>query len=132
MTKRDIIVIIVLAALAMFGVVLNILACALPHQNWYPFIVIVCYALAPFPNILCGMCNRGDILGSGNRSWKDAGFFITSFLVLSGFGVPAVELRAHAISTQAFLLSIFGGLVLYGAVLAYVHVFHGKKSDNTF
>lgn len=86
--------------------------------------------MVAFPNILCGMCNRGDMWGDGNRAWKNAGFFLTSFLVLSCFGIPAVLLHSGTINTAAFFMSLAGGIILAGAVLVYIHVFYGKKEDS--
>ena len=121
--------IITLAGFIALGLLLNILACALPN-NWYPLITVVAYLFVAMPNILCGMCNRGDIWGDGNRGWKNSGYFLTSFFLVGGFAIPLILYHADKITkVYPLVLSIVGGLIVYVTVLIYLHIFHGKTED---
>jgi len=121
-------IIIGLGACLAIGFLLNILACAL-WSNWWPLITVVAYFLAPFPNIFFARCGDSDPT-SPQRNWVDTGYFITGFLVVSGFGVPGVLTHADIINDKAFILSLFGGLIVYGSILLYIHFFHSKKEDD--
>eukprot|EP00727_Mastigamoeba_balamuthi_P008625 m51a1_g4385 hypothetical protein (122) ;mRNA; r:344352-345064 len=107
------------------GLLLNILACAIPGV-WWPFFTLVAYFLAPMPNMICGACNRDDLMGNGNRGWKNSGNFLTGFFIVGGLAVPSILLHYHAINLMAFFLSLFGGFILYGTVLVYLHVFRQR------
>jgi len=123
-------IIIGLGATLAIGLVLNLLACIL-WGNWWPLITIVAYFLAPFPNLFFARCGE-SYLDSASRNWQDTGYFLTGFLVVSGFGVPAVLTHAEIISTNAFILSLFGGLIVYGSILLYIHFFHSKSDEDMF
>jgi len=109
------------------GFLCNILSCVL-WKNWLPFLIVITYVLAPLPNLLCERCG-GDDLEGGNKRFKDIGFFLTGFLVISGFGIPAVMAHSKVIKIEALILALAGGLIVYIAILVYIHVFHKKSSE---
>eukprot|EP01112_Ceratiomyxa_fruticulosa_P009929 TRINITY_DN2608_c0_g2_i1.p1 TRINITY_DN2608_c0_g2~~TRINITY_DN2608_c0_g2_i1.p1 ORF type:complete len:128 (-),score=24.33 TRINITY_DN2608_c0_g2_i1:91-474(-) len=122
----DIKIIIGLSALLACGLLLNILSCALYHSA-YPILVIVAYFLAPFPNLICA--GNADGLTETDSGIKDLGYFLTGFLVVSGFGIPIVLAHAEIIQLAALLMSLAGGLIVYGTILVYLHFFHGKEEN---
>lgn len=52
---------------------------------------------------------------------------MTSFFVVSGFGIPWVLYHADLITPAATILSLFGGVLIYGTVMGYLWCF---KMDN--
>ncbi|KAI8914952.1 hypothetical protein PhCBS80983_g05940 [Powellomyces hirtus] len=120
--------IIGLASLLATGILLTILSCAL-YGNWLPILVPLTYMMAPLPNMLCQRIAGG---GGGRDIWSDSsdhrgvletGYFVTSFFVVSGLGLPYVLSHAGIIAPEAMYLSIAGGLLVYGTILGYIHAF---------
>jgi hypothetical protein len=126
----------VLVGLAFFfaiGILLNVLAAFIPLGDSPPsalvLIVIAFYVLAPWPNIIfkrCGGSGGIDLDGSGNV-WKDMGYFITGFLIVSGLALPVALQQAGRIGIGAMIMSIAGGVVLYATVAVYQHFFSQKE-----
>ncbi|KAI9204202.1 vacuolar protein sorting 55 [Polychytrium aggregatum] len=114
--------IIGLAFLLACGTLLVILSCAL-YSNWLPLLVVLTYALAPIPNMICKRIGGGDFMTGENRGVLETGYFITSFLIVSGFGIPFVLAHAGKITVPAMILSFSGGLIVYATILGYVHFF---------
>ncbi len=124
----------VLVALAFFfaiGVLLNVLAAFIKLEETVEpsalvLIVIAFYVLAPWPNIIFKRCGGGmDLDGSGSV-WKDMGYFITGFLIVSGLALPVALQQAGKIGIGAMIMSIAGGVVLYATVAVYQHFFSQK------
>lgn len=122
----DIKIIIGLALALSIGLLLNILACVI-WNNWWPILVVIAYFFAPMPNLIFQRCGS-DPLDVSGRSFKDLGFFLTGFLVVTGFGIPAVMAHSEVIEIGALILALCGGLVVYASILVYLHFFH-KKPD---
>ncbi|KAI9598433.1 vacuolar protein sorting 55 [Syncephalis fuscata] len=105
------------------GLLLIILSCAL-YQNWWPVLVAVTYCLAPLPNMLCTRYGYSDdIFVDTQMGFADAGYFLTSALVVSGLAMPMVLAHAGVIHTAAMIQSVVGGLLVYGTIVAYNHFF---------
>jgi predicted cation transporter len=66
-----------------------------------------------------------DLDGSGSV-WKDMGYFITGFLIVSGLALPVALQQAGKIGIGAMIMSIAGGVVLYATVAVYQHFFSQK------
>ncbi|KAI9002269.1 vacuolar protein sorting 55 [Gaertneriomyces semiglobifer] len=126
--------IIFLSFLLASGILLVILSCAL-YGNWLPLLVVLTYVLAAIPNMICKRIASG---GGGRDIWSDSsdfrgvletGYFITSFFVVSGFGLPAMLAHAGKITMQAMIMSFSGGLMVYGTILGYVHFFVEREDE---
>jgi hypothetical protein len=61
--------------------------------------------------------------------WRDMGFFITGFLIVSGLALPIALQQAGSIGISAMIMSIAGGVIIYGSVALYAHYFSKKSSD---
>eukprot|EP01120_Amphizonella_sp_Union-15-10_P008486 TRINITY_DN305_c0_g1_i1.p1 TRINITY_DN305_c0_g1~~TRINITY_DN305_c0_g1_i1.p1 ORF type:complete len:132 (-),score=20.81 TRINITY_DN305_c0_g1_i1:43-438(-) len=126
---KDVHVIIGLAFLLSIGFLLNILACAI-YGSWWPFFVVVAYFLAPLPNICCQNLGTG-YQDSKEKAFRNAGYFLTGAIVVTGFALPAVLTHARVIKhAEALILGVSGGLVVYTTILVYLHKFHGKRWDS--
>ncbi|KAG2201507.1 hypothetical protein INT46_007780 [Mucor plumbeus] len=121
--KIIIIAIIALAFVLAIGFLLVILSCAL-YYNWWPLLVVATYILAPLPNALCGRCSgEDDIMSDYNSGVIDAGHFITGMFIVTGFCLPFVLAHAEVITVPAMVMSISGGVLVYGTIIAYTHFF---------
>eukprot|EP01097_Dermamoeba_algensis_P002254 TRINITY_DN18_c0_g1_i4.p1 TRINITY_DN18_c0_g1~~TRINITY_DN18_c0_g1_i4.p1 ORF type:complete len:135 (+),score=31.58 TRINITY_DN18_c0_g1_i4:77-481(+) len=134
MNKKKIVGLITLAACLATGFLLNILSCAL-YGNWLPLLVVICYFLAPLPNIFYSRCCASDdpFDSSGSNGWRDTSQFLTGFFIFSGFGIIGVLAHSQVIVLEALLIAGAGGLVVYTSIIVYVHFFHGKyDQEETF
>ncbi|KAG2234504.1 hypothetical protein INT48_004883 [Thamnidium elegans] len=106
-----------MAGLRTIGFLLVILSCAL-FSNWWPLLV------APLPNALCGRCaGEDDLMSDYNGGALDAGHFITGMFIVTGFCLPFVLAHAEVITVPAMIMSIAGGVLVYGTIIAYTHFF---------
>ena len=123
------------------GLLLNVLACtsfldaSLP-PNATPLFATAIYLMAPCPTFLCGGrgCGGGSAGYAGLTTpaatpFRDLGFFFAGMLMTAGLGVPALLAHARVISGGAALLSLAGGLVVYGTISGYIHAFSAPSSS---
>ncbi|KAJ2304422.1 Vacuolar protein sorting-associated protein 55 [Coemansia sp. RSA 2706] len=108
------------------GFLLSILSCAL-YGNWWPLLVVFTYALAPLPNAIFGRYVSMDPLADVSSSVADFGRFLTSMLVVSGFGLPVVLAHAGIITFMAMAMSITGGVLVYGTIIVYSTLFREQS-----
>jgi hypothetical protein len=59
----------------------------------------------------------------------DFGRFITSIIVVTGFAFPLILAHADVIKREACVMSVIGGGLVYGTILAYSAVFKQDTSD---
>jgi hypothetical protein len=69
-----------------------------------------------------------DPLADVSSSVADFGRFLTSMLVVSGFGLPVVLSHAGIITSMAMFMSISGGVLVYGTIIVYSTLFR-EQSD---
>jgi hypothetical protein len=145
--------IIALSFVLAVGFLLVILSCALWH-SYYPLLVVATYVLAPVPNWICSHCaNPDDFVESSGAAVLDLGRFCTGFLVVMGIGMfffccPALlhffflevdvltasqtalpVLLAHSaiISIPAMVMSVIGGLLIYGTIISFAMFFQEEQ-----
>jgi hypothetical protein len=111
------------------GFLLIILSCALWH-NWLPLLVAITFVIAPLPNALFSHCGADDYSGSYESTGPiDLGRFLTSLIVVTGFAFPIVLAHSGVINTSACVMSIVGGGLVYGTILAYSQAFKQDESE---
>ncbi|KZV78366.1 vacuolar protein sorting 55 [Exidia glandulosa HHB12029] len=122
--------VILLSFVLAVGFLLIILSCAL-WANWLPLIVALLFVLAPLPNALFAHCGHDDLSSDyeGNPA-VDLGRFITAFIVVTGFALPIVLAHSEVIKPTASLMSVVGGGLVYGTIMAYSQVF--KQDSDEF
>ncbi|KAJ1985001.1 Vacuolar protein sorting-associated protein 55 [Dimargaris cristalligena] len=86
-------------------------------------IQIFTYCLAPLPNAVFGRLSSSDPLADASTGPADIGRFITSMFIVSGFGLPLVLAHAEVITHAAMVMSISGGLLVYGSIISYIYMF---------
>ncbi|KAK8191117.1 vacuolar protein sorting 55 superfamily [Phyllosticta capitalensis] len=115
--------IIALSFVLAIGFLLVILSCALWHV-YYPLLVVATYVIAPLPNWICGRAaNPDDFMESAGNGVIDFGRFLTGFLVVMGIALPALLAHCALISTPAMVMSIIGGLLIYGTIISFTMFF---------
>ncbi|KAJ4487928.1 vacuolar protein sorting 55 superfamily protein [Lentinula aciculospora] len=139
--------VILLSFVLAVGFLLIILSCALWH-NWLPLLVgasvsplswhsiidcttiAITFVIAPLPNALFSHCGADDFSGSYEATGAvDLGRFLTSLIVLTGFAFPIILAHSGVISTSACVMSIVGGGLVYGTILAYSQAFKQDESE---
>ncbi|PMD49278.1 vacuolar protein sorting 55 [Hyaloscypha bicolor E] len=119
--------IISLSFVLAIGFLLVILSCAL-FKQYLPLLVVATYVLAPLPNWVCGRCaNPDDFVESSSNAVVDFGRFCTGFLVLMGVALPALLAHSELIRWAAALMSITGGALIYGTIIAFGMFFQEEE-----
>ncbi|KHN95687.1 Vacuolar protein sorting 55 superfamily [Metarhizium album ARSEF 1941] len=109
------------------GFLLVILSCAL-YQSYFPLLVVATYIVAPLPNWICGRCaNPDDFVESSGAAVLDLGRFLTGFLVVMGMVLPVVLAHSDLIRVEAMVMSIVGGLLIYGTIISFSMFFHEEQ-----
>jgi len=120
--------IIALSFVLAIGFLLVILSSALYNQ-YAPLSVVATYLIAPLPNAICARyANPDDFMDSSYSGVVDLGRFLTGFLVVMGMALPAVLAHAQVITYGACVMSIVGGLLIYGTIIAFT-MFFQEESD---
>ncbi|THH16360.1 hypothetical protein EW146_g4276 [Bondarzewia mesenterica] len=86
------------------------------------------FVTAPLPNALFSHCG-GDDFGEERSGPMDLGRFITAMIVVTGFAFPLVLAHSEVIRPGACVMSIVGGGLVYGTILAYSAFF--KQDDDS-
>ncbi|KAI0703610.1 vacuolar protein sorting 55 protein [Cytidiella melzeri] len=129
MTHAGIKTVILLSFVLAVGFLLIILSCAL-WGNWLPILVALIFVLAPLPNWLFSHCGGDDFAADYEGSGPvDMGRFITSTVVVTGFALPLVLAHSEIIRPGACAMSIVGGSLVYGTILAYSAAFKQEESE---
>ncbi|KAF7921066.1 uncharacterized protein EAE97_011334 [Botrytis byssoidea] len=111
--------IISLSFVLALGFLLVILSCALFHQ-YLPLLVVLTFILAPLPNFLASRCSSPDDFSDSSSSGVlDLGRFATGFLCMMGVALPAVLAHSHIITVPAMIMSVIGGVLIYGTVISF-------------
>ncbi|MCJ1265150.1 Vacuolar protein sorting-associated protein 55 [Lobaria immixta] len=119
--------IIALSFVLAIGFLLVILSSALKH-NYLPLLVVATYVIAPLPNWICGRCaNPDDFMESAGNAVIDFGRFCTGFLVVMGIALPALLAHSGLIEIQAMIMSIIGGLLIYGTIISFTMFFQEEQ-----
>ncbi|KAI9831966.1 MAG: Vacuolar protein sorting-associated protein 55 [Phylliscum demangeonii] len=119
--------IIALSFVLAIGFLLVILSSAL-WKNYFPLLVVATYVLAPLPNWICGRCaNPDDFIDNAGNALVDFGRFMTGFLVLMGVALPALLAHCGIIAYPAMVMSIIGGLLIYGTIISFSMFFQEEQ-----
>lgn len=119
--------IISLSFVLAIGFLLVILSCAL-FKQYLPLLVVATFVLAPLPNWICGRCaNPDDFVESSGNAVVDFGRFCTGFLVVMGIVLPVVLAHSELIRIPAMIMSITGGLLIYGTIISFGMFFQEEQ-----
>jgi hypothetical protein len=116
--------VVLLAFLASVGLTLLILGCALAQYNWWPTFVIIFYVLCPIPLAIGRRCTSDSGYGTRDASpCTDLMWFITSVLVVSSFGLPAIMCRAGVIHAGSMSFIMGANVVIFTTIMIYFMTF---------
>ncbi|KAF1353584.1 vacuolar protein sorting 55 [Delphinella strobiligena] len=119
--------IIALSFVLAIGFLLVILSSALWH-NYLPLLVVATYVIAPVPNWICGRAaNPDDFMDNGTSSVVELGRFLTGFLVVMGVALPIALAHCALIQIPAMIMSIVGGLLIYGTIVSFTMFFQEEE-----
>merc|ERR1712000_511914 len=91
-------------------------------------LVVATYIIAPVPNWICGRCaNPDDFVESSGAAVLDLGRFFTGFFVVMGMALPVVLAHSGLIQIEAMIMSIVGGLLIYGTIVSFSMFFHEEQ-----
>lgn len=86
--------------------------------------------LAPLPNAIFAHCSSDDFTDyDGANAAVDIGRFLTAGIVITAFALPLVLAHAEVIKPTACVMSIVGGGLVYGTILAYSAVFKADSDE---
>eukprot|EP00048_Salpingoeca_helianthica_P006092 m.94806 g.94806 ORF g.94806 m.94806 type:complete len:133 (-) comp13875_c0_seq1:46-444(-) len=109
-----------LAFLATGGILMLILACALPQYNdWRPLSLLAVYVLVPLPFMFARRASVTAFSSSTEGVGFDIAFFVTSALVVSGYALPLILYHSAKIVLGACLLSMGGTSLIFLTILLY-------------
>ena len=109
--------------------------------------MVATYVVAPLPNWIASRCaNPDDFIESNSGAWIDLGRFATGFLVLMGVGtfqgirtesggvslttgaaLPVLLAHSALIQIPAMVMSIVGGLLIYGTIISFTQFFKEEQ-----
>ncbi|GAB0134541.1 hypothetical protein EsDP_00002906 [Epichloe bromicola] len=119
--------IIALSFVLAVGFLLVILSCAL-FSSYFPLLVVATYVAAPIPNWICRRCaNPDDFVESSGAGLLDLGRFFTGSLVVMGMALPVVLAHSGLIRVEAMIMSIVGGLLIYGTIISFGMFFQEEQ-----
>ncbi|GAB1725898.1 hypothetical protein KC363_g3882 [Hortaea werneckii] len=111
--------IILLSFILAIGFLLVILSSAL-FKDYLTLLVVATYVVAPIPNWICGKAqNQDDFMDSGSNGVVELGRFMTGFLVVMGIALPVVLAHCDQIRVESMVMSIVGGLLIYGTIISF-------------
>ncbi|KAI6866251.1 hypothetical protein KC316_g19154 [Hortaea werneckii] len=111
--------IILLSFILAIGFLLVILSSAL-FKDYLTLLVVATYVVAPIPNWICGKAqNQDDFMDSGSNGVVELGRFMTGFLVVMGIALPIVLAHCDQIRVESMVMSIVGGLLIYGTIISF-------------
>ncbi|KAI6831068.1 hypothetical protein KC367_g9177 [Hortaea werneckii] len=111
--------IILLSFILAIGFLLVILSSAL-FKDYLTLLVVATYVVAPIPNWICGKAqNQDDFMDSGSNGIVELGRFMTGFLVVMGIALPIVLAHCDQIRVESMVMSIVGGLLIYGTIISF-------------
>ncbi|EME86698.1 leptin receptor [Pseudocercospora fijiensis CIRAD86] len=119
--------IIVLSFILAIGFLLVILSSAL-FESYLTLLVVATYVIAPLPNWICAKAQQqDDFMDNGSSSIIELGRFITGFLVVMGIALPVILAHCDQIKIPAMIMSIIGGLLIYGTIISFTLFFREQE-----
>ncbi|EGV65227.1 hypothetical protein PSN45_002633 [Yamadazyma tenuis] len=107
------------------------------YGNWYPIINGIICAIAHLPvAITKALTSSNDydfnfdpVTSSQGNFLKEAGQFVSAFLVVSGVFLPVLLHHSMILTKTAMVLTIVGGGLIYGTVYTFSTYFDEPEED---
>uniref|UniRef100_A0A915JW16 Leptin receptor overlapping transcript-like 1 n=1 Tax=Romanomermis culicivorax TaxID=13658 RepID=A0A915JW16_ROMCU len=107
------------------GLLFLVLGCALKGYNWWPLFLLVFYFFVPLP-ITIGRRFSDD--SSSSSACMEMALFLTTGIVVSGFGLPFVLAHSGAMMWGAAAFVCAGNVVIFATIAAYFWVHRDDDS----
>ncbi|CAI5756152.1 unnamed protein product [Candida verbasci] len=135
--------IIFLSAFLASGFLLILLSCAL-FNNYKPLWVIFIFLIAPLPNLIANSIENArdynfltfnDYNNQSNSQFNQSPLqefckFLTGLLIISGISLPLTFYHCGLIQFGSMLMSIIGGLIVYGDIIIFIWFFSNEEEEN--
>lgn len=125
--------IIGLSIILLMGFLLVILAGI--YGNWFPIIVGILFGVAYIPVVATTAISSSDYeynfdssAGTGD-ALKEFGLFSSAFLLTLGFALPILLHHSLILTKTATVLTIIGGVLIFGTVFTFTHFFDEKEEE---
>lgn len=107
------------------------------YGNWFPVVNGVIFAVAYLPVIITKAAfnlseydfNFDPQTTSQTLAIKEVGMFLTAFLLVTGFFLPILLHHSHILTKTALVLTIVGGVLIYGTVYAFSQAFDASDEE---
>ncbi|KAI0462800.1 hypothetical protein LJB42_003601 [Komagataella kurtzmanii] len=122
--------IISLATVLAAGFLLIVLAGAI-YGNWSPVAIALVFAFAHLPIAISNQLNVNfdDFLNESTAYALDLGKFLSAFLFVSGVALPILLFHSHILQFPAMILTLSGGILIYGTVFTFTEFFDAREDD---
>lgn len=88
------------------------------------------FVLAPLPNAVFAHCAPDALSAEYESSGAiDLGHFLTAVTIVTGFALPGVLAHSEVIRPEACVMSVVGGVLVYGTIIAYSSVFKQETEE---
>lgn len=107
------------------------------YGNWFPIVNGLIFAVAYLPVIVTRAAfNLSDYdfnfdphTTSQTLAIKELGKWLTAFLLVTGFFLPILLHHSHILTKTALILTLIGGVLIYGTVYLFSLAFDGPTED---
>ncbi len=107
------------------------------YGNWFPIIIGLVFALAHIPVVVSNVVSdSGDYdfnfdpsTATLNNAIRETGLFVLALLLVSGFALPVLLHHSHILTTTAMVLTIIGGVLIYGTVYTFSLYFKAEDEE---
>lgn len=107
------------------------------YGNWFPIIIGIIFAVAHLPvAITKNIASSSDYdfnfdsTTTNSRAIIEIGQFLTAFLLVSGVYLPILLNHSLILTKTAMVLTIVGGLLIYGTVYTFRHYFDEPQEED--
>jgi len=107
------------------------------YGNWFPIIIGIIFAVAHLPvAITKNIASSSDYdfnfdsTTTNSRAIIEIGQFLTAFLLVSGVYLPILLNHSLILTKTAMVLTIVGGLLIYGTVYTFSHYFDEPQEED--
>ncbi|RCK65689.1 Vacuolar protein sorting-associated protein 55 [Candida viswanathii] len=107
------------------------------YGNWFPIIIGLIFAVAHLPVAITRNISSSsdydfnfDSTTANANVLVEVGQFVTAFLLVTGVYLPILLNHSLILTKTAMVLSIVGGLLIYGTVYLFSHYFDEPNEED--